>query len=70
MVADRPTVFQALTSGSSFQPLTRLACNDSMSLTFKLARAPVCSSGMLKNRIEREYSQFLLAGTTSAPAVV
>ena len=54
MLADRPTVFQALTSGSSFQPLTRLACNDSMSLTLKLARAPVWSSGMLKNRIERE----------------
>ena len=48
--AERPTVFQALTSGSSFQPLTRLACNDSMSLTLKLARAPVWTSGMLKNR--------------------
>ena len=41
IAADRPTVFQALMSGSSFQPLTRLACKDSMSLTLKFARAPV-----------------------------
>ncbi len=68
--AERPIVFQALMSGSLFQPLTTLACKVSWSLTFKPARIPVWSSGMMLNSNEREYSQFLLASMTSAPAVV
>src|SRR5450432_2501539 len=70
MEADKPPVFQAFKSGSLFQPLTKLACRVRLSFTFRLARTPVCSSGMALNSSEREYSQFLLASMTSAPAVV
>ena len=52
--ADRPIVFQALRSGSLFQPLTTLPCTVSMSLIFKLARTPVWSSGMALKSSERE----------------
>src|SRR3982751_6229606 len=68
--SDRPPVFAGLLSGSLFQPLTRLACRVSWSLALKLARTPVCTSGIEKNRNDREYSQLALASMTSAPAVV
>src|SRR3954453_3477998 len=70
---DTPYVLSPVMSVATptpFQPLTTEACNVRASLTLYVARRPVCTSGMLKNRNEREYIQFLLASMTSEPAVV
>ncbi len=57
MFADTPKVLAAVMSGRipvPFQPLTTLACKVRASLILYVARTPVCSKGILKNRIERE----------------